>query len=323
MNAPLRAARLPVCIALWCACVVGAVSRPVAAFQLDIDYRYRSLNNSRTSYEYGTLDLPPEGWAPLSRLVFSLDSAWHGLRLGLDRPEWEVHAEWLMPVRDAVDGALLDYDWLPPNSDASYTDLGTMRERWISGQMLGFGLDVRLLETLFGQPIEFWPMGGFRWQRFHLLTYDLVQVTENNVLMADPYAYAGDVIDFTQDYNSPYIGFELRTLLSFWSLLPTRLTLGFDGGYVVAQNTDHHLLREGDRYTFDETSGSAIHIGFTAEVPLGSHLSLGLELDHLEMHTSGTHRLLNAPLGIDETSDHGVHVWSDQSWLTFFACFRI
>jgi hypothetical protein len=259
----------------------------------------------------------------LSRLAFSLDSNWHGLRLGLDRPAWEVHAEWLTPVQDTVDGALLDYDWQPPNPDSSFTDLGTMRERWINGQMLGIELDVQLLDGLFGQPIEVWPLGGFRWQHFHLMCYDLVQVKEDNVWMADPYTYSGDVIDFKQDYYSPYIGVELRTVLSFWSFLHAQLTLAFDGGYVAARNTDRHLLREGDRYTFDRTSGTAGHIAFTTEFLIGSHFSLGLELDHLEMRTSGTHRLLNEPLGIDETWDHGVRVWSDQTWLTLFAAFRI
>ena len=112
-------------------------------------------------------------------------------------------------------------------------------------------------------------------------------------------------------------------MLCFWSLLQTHLTLGFDGGYVAARNTDHHLLREGDRDTFEQTTGSAGHIAFTSEFLIGRHFSLGLELDHLQMHTSGTHRLVNVPLGIDETSDHGVRVWSDQTWLTVFACFRI
>ena len=209
MNPHLGAASLRVGVAVWCACIVAAASTPLAASQFSIDYRYRSLHNSSTSYEFGTLELPPDGWAPLSRLDFSLDSSWHGLRLGLDRPEWEVHAEWLTPVQETVQGELWDYDWLPPNPDASFTDLGILRERWINGQMFGFTLDVQLLDTLLGQPIEVWPLGGFRWQRFHLLGYDLVQVQEDNTWPTDPYTYAGDVIDFKQDYYCPFVGVQL------------------------------------------------------------------------------------------------------------------
>ena len=130
---------------------------------------------------------------------------------------------------------------------------------------------------MFGQPIEVWPLGGFRWQRFHLMCYDLVQLKEDNVWPTDPYAYAGDVIDFKQDYYSPYAGVQLRTLLTFWSMLPTRLTLQFDAGYVAARNTDHHLIREGNRYTFERTAGRSGHIAFTSELLLGENMSLGLE----------------------------------------------
>jgi hypothetical protein len=308
---------------MCCAWIVTAVVGPSADAQFGIDYRFRSLNNGSTSYEFGTSEAPPEGWAPLSRLDFSLDSVWHGLELRLEQPVWEVHVEWLTPVHDGVKGTLYDYDWLPPNPDSSFTDLGVMRERWISGQMLDINLDVKLLDGLLGQPIEVWPLGGFRWQRFHVMCYDLVQREEDNAWPTSPYTYTGDVIDFKQDYYSPYAGVQLRTLLTFWSILPTRLTLQFDAGYVTAHNTDHHLIREGDRYTFDRTGGSSGHIAFLSELLLSEHMSLGLEFAHLTIHTTGTHQLVNAPLDIDETTDHGVRVWSDQSTLTAYFCFRI
>ena len=281
------------------------------------------MSNSSTSYEFGTSELPPEGWAPLSRLNFGLDSYWHGLRLRLDRPAWEVHAEWLTPAQEGIQGELLDYDWLPPNSDSSFTDLGMLRERWINGQLLDISVDIQLSDELFGSPIEIWPLGGFRWQRLHVMCYDLLQAKEDNVWPSDPYVYTGDVIDFKQDYYSPFVGVQLRTMLDYWLLPRTQLTLEGDWGYVAARNIDHHLIREGDRYTIETTSGSAGHIGFTSEFLISNHLSLGLDIDYLQIRTAGTHRWVNVPMGIDETWDHGVRVWSDQTWLTVFACCRI
>lgn len=48
-----------------------------------IDYRLRSVSNSHTSYEFGTSEVPPAGWTPLSRLDFPLNSFWHGLEVGM------------------------------------------------------------------------------------------------------------------------------------------------------------------------------------------------------------------------------------------------
>jgi hypothetical protein len=245
------------------------------------------------------------------------------LALRLEQPVWEVHVEWLTPIQDDMKGSLYDYDWLPPNPDSSFTDLGVMRERWISGQMLDINLEVRVLDGMLGQPIQVWPLAGFRWQRFHLMAYDLAQLKEDNVWPADPYTYSGDVIDFQQDYYSPYAGVQLRALLTFWSTLPTLLTLQFDAGYVSARNTDHHLIREGNRYTFDRTRGRSGRIAFVSELFLSANMSLGLELAHLSIDTTGTHQLVNVPLGIDETTDHGVRVWSDQSSLTAYFCLRL
>lgn len=315
--------RVRIGIAVCCAWIVASASGSSASAQFGIDYRLRSLNNGSTSYEFGTSEAPPAGWAPLSRLDFSLDSLWHGLSLKLEQPVWELHVEWLTPIQDEMKGNLYDYDWLPPNPDSSFTDLGVMRERWISGQMLDVNLKVRLLDGMLGQPIQVLPLAGFRWQRFHLMAYDLAQLKEDNVWPAAPYTYSGDVIDFQQDYYSPYAGVQLRALLTFWSTLPTLLTLQFDGGYVAARNTDHHLIREGNRYTYDRTGGRSGRIAFVSELFLSENMSLGLELAHLSIHTTGTHQLVNVPLGIDETTDHGVRVWSDQSSLTAYFCLRI
>jgi hypothetical protein len=226
-------------------------------------------------------------------------------------------------MQEDVQGRFSDYDWVPPNPDSSFTDLGFSEQRWINGQMLDLGLEVQMLEDPFGMPIEIWPVGGFRWQRFGIMCYDLLQVKEDNVWPTSPYSYSGDVITFRQDYYSLFAGIQLRTMLDFWVLPRTQLTLQGDCERVTARNVDHHLIREGDRYTIETTGGNAWHLAFTVEALITQHLSLGLDVDQLQIRTTGTHRWLNVPLGIDQTSDHGVRVWSDQTWLTVFVAYRI
>lgn len=41
-------------------------------------------------------------------------------------------------------------------------------------------------------------------------------------------------------------------------------------------------------------------------------MNLGLSFDYLRIQTSGTHRLTNGMMDIDQSFDHGVKVWSDQ-----------
>ena len=141
-----------------------------------IDYRVKTFFHSHTSYEIGTPEPPPGGWAPLSLLRFPLDSTWNGLQVGIEKPKWGVHFEWLTPISRHINGPLADYDWNPPNPDGSFTDLGLMSERWTDGQTINLDLECKLTDRFFGLPIEVWPMAGFRWQRFNLTAYDLDQV---------------------------------------------------------------------------------------------------------------------------------------------------
>ena len=45
---------------------------------------------------------------------------------------------------------------------------------------------------------------------------------------------------------------------------------------------------------------------------------LGLQADYLRIRTTGSHRLVNVPLGQDETWDNGVLVKSEQTDLTVY-----
>ncbi len=284
-----------------------------------IDYRFRSLVGSRTSYEFGTPDPPPYGWTPLSQLNFPLDSYWHGIGIGVERPTWAIRFEWLFP-QQGIEGNLSDYDWQIPGDP--FTDLGYAQQRWTDGQMLDLSLEFQLADHLFGLPVEVWPVGGFRWQRFDIMCYDLVQVKSDDVWLDPPYTAAGDVLTFNQQYYMGYVGGQLRTRLESARLPPVLIKFQGDWGGTSAYNVDHHLLREGDRYTMERTQGGSWHVGLTVEALLHKNFSLGLQADHLEIRTRGTHRLLNAPLGEDFTWDNGVAVSSDQTWLTAFVRLR-
>jgi hypothetical protein len=289
------------------------MTAPSPPWAVSVDYRFRSLTNSRTSYEFGE---PPAQWTPLSRLDFSLDSLWHGLQFGVQREDWGVHLEYLVPLRKEVNGNLNDYDWRVPSD--TITDLGIMRERWVEGHMLDFGVEFELFQHPFDLPFDVWSTSGFRWQRYHLMCNDLVQYKENNVWEPDPYRYAGDVIGFNQQYYSYYLGGQLRSDLAIGSLPPIHLTFQGDWAYTEGNNVDHHLIREGDRFTVENTYGDTWHIGLTAEAPVRKWISLGCQVDYLQTTTTGSHRLINEPLGWDESWTYGVRAWAAQTWLTAF-----
>ena len=293
-----------------------------------IDYRARSLLDSDTSYEFGT----PPGYsagdfAPLSKLEFDLDSNWHGLQIGVELPDWHFHFEWLMPIGDHIDGQMADFDWniTPPTDDPTRLDSFTLHsERWRDGQMLELGTEMKLTDTFFGWPVEFWPTGGFRFQRLSISAYGANVVVPNLGWLPE---YDGvDIITFNQQYYVGYFGGQLRKT-TFVGRVPVDMTFQVDGGPVAGYNIDHHLVREGDRYTMEKTQGGMWHVGFLAEAHLTARFSLGFQADHTQIRTTGTHRYYNEPYSGqyysgDFTWDNGVIVESTQTTLTAFLRYR-
>lgn len=277
-----------------------------------IDYRFRSFIDSQTSYEVGTNQFPPQGWAPLSMLRFPLDSSWHGLQVGVEKPDWAVHVEWLTPISRVIHGDLADYDWDPPNPDGSFTDLGNMHETWTDGQMITLDLERKLSDHFFGLPVELWPIVGFRWQRFDLTAYDLDQVKFGNQWTS--IRVPGDIITFNQQYYMAYVGGQLRKTFYIAETRPIHLTFQGDWGYTWAYHTDHHLL--GDFYGLEADQGSSWHIAFTVEVPLNQYVSCGVQADYLNIRTTGTDWEIGRPTPGPRTN--GVTSYSDQTSLTVF-----
>jgi hypothetical protein len=281
-----------------------------------IGYRARTIYNSFTSYEFGMPEYDSPTWAPLSRLHFELDSPWHGLQIERKTDKTNLRFEWLTPIGKPIHGNMFDYDWMNPGQD--FTDLGITKEHWTDGQMIDANLDYKLLDSLGAIPIEFWLIGGFRWQRFGVTAYDAVQVKEDNVWPPNPWTYAGDVITFNQQYTTEYIGCELRTMLEWIPSKPLELRVWGDIGGAQGYNVDHHLLRAGDRYTMESTGGHAWHYAASAEWVLRPKFSVGAQYDFLRIQTHGTHRWVNEPFGIDESWQNGVNVKSSQTSVTIF-----
>ncbi len=226
-----------------------------------------------------------------------------------------------MPMQKEIDGDMQDFDWMIP--DSPFTDLGITQQKWIEAQMLDLDLEFRIWDEPFGLPFELWPVGGFRWQKFDIMAYNLTQVKEDDFWPPDPYSYTGDVITFNQQYYFVYLGAQIRTTVDFVVIPAINMMVQCDWGNVNAYNVDHHLLREGDRYTMESTHGDSWHCSFTAEMPIRKHLSVGVEADYLQVDTQGQHHWVNVPLGTDEVWDNGVNVWSDQTWLTAFVRINI
>jgi hypothetical protein len=284
-----------------------------------IDYRCRTLVSSGITSTFGTSDPPPTGYAPLSQLNFPINSSWHGIRVAKEEPTWCAHFEWMAP-QQSIGGQLSDYDWTagPPSAGQDFTDLGFAQERWVDAQMIDLGLDFQLSDSAFKLPIEIWPTIGFRWQRFGLTCYDGTQVKYDNQWLDPPDQYPGDVITFNQQFYIGYLGGQLRA-----KIRSVTLTLQGDWGYTWGYNVDHHLQRSGDMFTMESTEGNTWHLGFTAEVPLCTHVSVGFQCDHMEIRTSGTHRLQNLSLGQDLSWDNGVSVSSNQTSLMAFLRLRL
>jgi len=322
----------PACGPGLCGLLAGMGTAPCRHFgEFYVDYRIRRFGAAYTSYEFGDID--PTGASPLSQLKFPLNSTWNGLEVGLESPRWAVRGEWLTPAGGGIDGQLQDRDWLwqfaglPPSRD--FSDLGVAPQRWIDGQMADVALEIKLWESQGGVPISVWPVGGFRWQKFELMAYDFRQLkgfdiqTYQYVWLLPPPVTPGDVIRFRQEYYHYYLGGQLRMDLDCGGPLPpVRLTFQGDWADIRAYNSDHHLLREGIFIIKQNTQGDAWHVGVTGEIFFTDQFTVGVEGEYTQIRTSGSHHFINQPLAIDQTWTRGVHVWSNQTAVTFFMRLR-
>jgi hypothetical protein len=179
-------------------------------------------------------------------------------------------------------------------------------------------IDLKISDWL-GLPgwLDLRPAIGLRWQRFSLVTHDGLQISSVPGSDNQPLPLPGDVINFEQTYWQYFAGFKAGFDLGRpFGLHRLNLNLQADWAYVSASNEDHHLLREGHRLTMENTTGDAWHALINLKIGLTRSLNANIGAEYLRIASTGTHRLLNGPLGIDFSLNNGVRVWSEQVSVT-------
>lgn len=302
--------------------VCAAEQEPVIRLtdHLSIGMTTQRMVGSHTSYEFGN-PFPPNQ-APLSRLEFPLDSWWGGAELRAIFPRVSFGLEALTNLSRETDGRMQDSDWDDEANPHRKTIFSESRCRMEPSYLVRADVDLKTSDWL-GLPgwLDLRPVAGFRRQEFNLTTHDGTQWDLTGG--GPPLSLPGDGIAFEQMYSHYFLG--LRAGLDLGKPVKLRsliALLQFDWAYVEGRNQDRHLLREGVRYTYEETSGHAWHGSFGFRAGLTEHLTLAAEADFLTISTTGTHRLVNSPLGIDFTFSDGVRVWSGQNRLSLLLRYR-
>jgi outer membrane protease len=265
--------------------------------------------SSHTSYEFGNPFPPYQN--PLSRLEFPLDSWWAGAKLRAGFPRFSLGLKALTNLSPEAYGRMRDSDWDDDNNPNRKTIYSESSSRLDPSYFVEIDLDMKVSDWLhWPSRLDLRPVIGFRWQQFNIVTHDGSQLTVGE----PPAPLPGDTLRFEQTYRQIFLGLRGDLDLGKWAWL-TRLTTLFqvDWAYVEGHNQDHHLLRQGARYTYDDTTGQAWHGAIGLKAGLSRHLALTLKTDFVRIVTTGTHRLVNAPLGIDLKWSNGVNVWSDQN----------
>ncbi|MCE5243562.1 MAG: omptin family outer membrane protease [Syntrophobacteraceae bacterium] len=284
---------------------------------LTLGIKTQRLIGSHTSYEFGNPEAPYQ--APLSRLEFPLDSWWAGGELRVIFPRFSLGAEVLTNVPGDTDGRMKDSDWTDDDRPRVKTIYSEMLCRLQTSYAVGTDIDLKVSDWLcLPEWVDLRPVAGFRYQSLNLLVHDGAQYDLTG--LSPPYHIVGNAIDFDQTYYQYFLGmragFDLGKYAGRLKLKKLAVRLQVDWAYVDGHNRDHHLLREGVRYTFEDTHGDAWHGLIGLEAGFTEHLSLALEGDFLAISTTGSHRFVNESFGVDEKWSNGVRVWSDQNSLS-------
>jgi len=265
---------------------------------------------SHTSYEFGTPPSPPL-WAPLSRLEFPMNTWWAGGELRRSFSRFSLGAEVLAAIPMDSDLSFKDSDWTDPAHTNVKTIYSEAQCRVEPSYRVRGDVDLKIADWV-GLPVWFdlRPLVGARWQRLEFEAHNLVQS-----MPLPPYHAPGNVIRFRQTYWQYFIGIKTAYDLGRHIRVPRLKLLGqFDWAYVDADNSDDHLLRGdgGNRMTYEKTKGDAWHASLGLKARLNENINAGLEFDYLRIRTEGSHQWVHDVYGINESSDNGVKVWSDQ-----------
>ena len=77
---------------------------------------------------YAAAGWRPPVCSPLSKLDFGLDSIWGGLRIGVQKPNLDIHFQWLTPMGNNINGSLDDSDWSVRRAHLQLVAIGTAVE---------------------------------------------------------------------------------------------------------------------------------------------------------------------------------------------------
>ncbi len=293
------------------AAVAQGAPKEVPEKPWSVDLRTKYYFKSHTSYEFGN-PFPPRQ-APLSRLEFPMNSWWAGAEARRSIGRFSVGIEALRNVSSEANGVFKDSDWTNnanPNVRTIYSESDCRLDPSYSFRA---DLDMKVSDWLrLPARFDLRPVVGFRWQRLAFVTHDGTQYSsENNTYRVD--ALPGDGIRFDQTYWQSFLGVKAEYDLGKpLNLSRLKVRCQVDWAYVEGKNQDHHLLRAGNRFTYENTTGDALHASIGVKMGLTKNINMGVEFDYLRIQTTGTHRWVESVSPTDMSWNNGVKVWSEQ-----------
>ena len=267
---------------------------------------------SHTSYEFG-YPYPPYQ-APLSRLEFPLNTWWAGGEFRRSFSRISAGIEIMRNVSRESDGSFKDSDWDDDTKPGVLTVYSESQCRMEPSYMVRGDVDLKVADWL-GMPVWFdlRPVVGLRWQRFNLVAHNGVQTYPAPGDTTPPDPLPGDAISFEQNYWQYFLGIRAAYDLERHLKIPRLKLFGqLDWAYVDGDNGDHHLLREGNRWTYEKTRGEAWHASLGFKAGLTKNINAGVEAEYLLIQTKGSHRWVHDVYAMDMSWDNGVKVWSEQ-----------
>ncbi|MDD5440208.1 MAG: omptin family outer membrane protease [Candidatus Omnitrophica bacterium] len=279
---------------------------------------------SHTSYEIGNPDGPRQ--EPLSRLEFPLDTWWLRFDLRRTSPRWSVGGRAGLSVARNVDGRMKDSDWERESTPEMLTTYSESACRAEANYLFRGDVDVNVADWL-GLPssVEIRPLFAFQFQRFNLMAHDGVQWSnglygEDDDVELDgaqsSVALAGDGIHFRQDYYLYQIGARGAYNMQAARNVVVRVHGEADWGPALAYYEDHHLLREGDLFSYCKGRGNSLYFLAGLETVIAKTITVGIDMDYTWIGTTrATITHSNIPLHENQSWDNGVKIWSDQTSL--------
>jgi hypothetical protein len=273
--------------------------------------------NSHTSFEFGN-PFPPNQ-APLSRLEFPMNTQWVGVEIRRDFPRLSLGVEAFTNIVGDARGLFKDSDWDDDASPDVKTIYSESKCRMASSYDVRADLDMKISDWV-GLPdwFDIRPLIGFRFQQFTLIAHDGTQSYPAPGDTRPSLALPGDGIHFQQQYWHYFLGVRMAYELGRHIKGASRVKLftQMDWAYVDGNNEDRHLLRIGNRITYENTWGDAWHALLGLKIDMTKSFSANLAADYLNVRTKGSHRLVNNAFDLDYRFGNGVKVWSEQISIT-------